>query len=221
MQRIVSYGACCLCNERVSKAAAGRHAKKCAPAHDASGGTPERVFALRVESPYTPAYWLDLEIKAKARLRDLDAFLRRIWLECCGHMSAFRIGPMSYSVDPDTSWGDERSMNAQVSEVIRTPNAKFTYEYDFGSTTELKLRVVGERTGAIGRPPLRLLARNEPLVWPCRICKGPATQICVYCMDGEAPFFCDEHANEHECEEGGFLPVVNSPRMGVCAYTGS
>jgi hypothetical protein len=81
--------------------------------------------------------------------------------------------------------------------------------------------VNGERTGAIGPKPLRLLARNEPLVWPCRICKGPATQICVYCTDGSEPFFCDEHANEHECEEGGFLPVVNSPRMGVCAYTGS
>jgi hypothetical protein len=205
----------------VSKAAAGRHAKKCAPDHDAPGGTPERVFALRVEGAYAPDYWLDVEIKAKARLEDLDTFLRAIWLECCGHLSAFRIGPISYSVAPDRSWGDERSMNARMSDVIRTPSAKFTYEYDFGSTTELKLRVVGERTGIIGRKPLRLLARNEPLVWPCRICKQPATQVCIYCIYGEEPFFCDEHADEHQCDEEPFLPVVNSPRMGVCAYTGS
>ncbi len=33
-------------------------------------------------------------------------------------------------------------------------------------------------------------------------------------------FFCDEHAEEHACEEESLLPVVNSPRMGVCGYCG-
>jgi len=34
-------------------------------------------------------------------------------------------------------------------------------------------------------------------------------------------FFCDAHADEHRCDgEEAILPIVNSPRMGVCGYTG-
>ncbi len=35
----------------------------------------------------------------------------------------------------------------------------------------------------------------------------------------ENPFYCDRHA-ETQDDEGVFLPVINSPRIGVCAYTG-
>jgi hypothetical protein len=34
-------------------------------------------------------------------------------------------------------------------------------------------------------------------------------------------FVCARHAAEHTCaDEESFLPVVNSPRMGACGYTG-
>lgn len=37
----------------------------------------------------------------------------------------------------------------------------------------------------------------------------------------ENPFFCETHAKRHECYNlDMLLPVVNSPRMGVCGYTG-
>jgi hypothetical protein len=41
-------------------------------------------------------------------------------------------------------------------------------------------------------------------------------------MSGEAdPFVCSDHARDHACgEEESLMPVVNSPRMGVCGYTG-
>jgi len=71
-----------------------------------------------------------------------------------------------------------------------------------------------------------LLSRNEPFKIPCCICdKAPATQICSICMyDGPAEF-CDKCAEKHaeECEDfadNASMPVANSPRMGVCAYTG-
>ena len=57
-------------------------------------------------------------------------------------------------------------MYARVGEVLR-PGLAFHDEYDFGSTTELKLRVAGMRDGQIGRRPLRLLARNDPAAWQC------------------------------------------------------
>jgi len=36
---------------------------------------------------------------ARATLTDLDGFLRDIWLECCGHLSAFDIGTVRYELD--------------------------------------------------------------------------------------------------------------------------
>ncbi|MGZ8519503.1 MAG: hypothetical protein ACXWX7_05065, partial [Candidatus Binatia bacterium] len=68
---------------------------------------------------------------------------------------------------------------------------------------------------------VRLLARNEPLVWPCDDCQAPATVVCPFCIDSGDGLFCDAHADAHEhAGEEVYLPVVNSPRMGVCGYTG-
>jgi len=44
---------------------------------------------LKVESTKDKNYWLYLDISMTSTLKSLDAFLREIWLECCGHMSAF------------------------------------------------------------------------------------------------------------------------------------
>jgi hypothetical protein len=33
-------------------------------------------------------------------------------------------------------------------------------------------------------------------------------------------FFCDKCGKKHKSHDEMFLPVVNSPRMGVCGYTG-
>lgn len=99
--------------------------------------------------------------------------------------------------------------------------SKVEYEYDFGSTTALTGELVGKRHGSIGREPVRLLARNEALVWPCAECEAPATMVCPFCIDSNDGLFCDAHADAHEhADEEVYLPVVNSPRMGVCGYTG-
>lgn len=210
-----------------------RHLTACTLAHDAKGGTPAELWRLRVQEAWGSLFWLDLEIKADARLGDLDRFLRDVWLECCGHLSAFTIGSVRYEVEVavyDLPVGlfdgpRPRSMHARLGEVVR-PGLAFRYEYDFGSTTELKLKVAGVRQGRIGRRSLRLLARNEPAAWQCAVCAAPATEICTWCTEElQSPFFCKEHARAHvtevhDEEEGALLPVVNSPRMGVCAYTG-
>jgi hypothetical protein len=33
-------------------------------------------------------------------------------------------------------------------------------------------------------------------------------------------FYCDKCLTKHECGDEMSLPVVNSPRMGVCGYCG-
>lgn len=227
-----SHGICALCGHRAAKAAMARHLVNCAPAHDAAEAAPAGLFRLRIDAPET-LYWLDVEIKADARLRVLDRFLRDVWLECCGHMSAFTIGGVRYEIA--TSGADSpfdfldgprpRGMNARLGDAA-SPDLVFHYEYDFGSTTGLRLKVASAREGRFGRRQLRLLARNEPPIWPCAVCSAPAAEICTVCLDErEDVFFCKDHARvhiggAHDADDAALLPVVNSPRMGVCGYTG-
>ncbi len=223
MKARVSTGVCALCKERLPKAAMGRHLDACAPRNDQRGGAASELWRIRAEAKGSPVYWIDLEVKGDAPLRKLDDLLRRIWLECCGHMSAFEIGGQRYTVFVDRELdlgGAERSMAARISSAL-TPGQRFGYEYDFGSTTHLMLKALGTRAGTGGRAPARLLARNDPPVWSCAVCAKPASAMCSYCAYEGNPFSCPEHVKKHACEDGeGFLPVVNSPRMGVCAYAG-
>ena len=225
MTRNTSYGTCALCGKRTSKAAMTRHLTRCSVEHEPSRGKPARLFHLRAEDAYSPIFWLDLEMRTSSTLADLDAFLREIWLECCGHLSAFDIEGTTYTVryGGPSLMGDssDRSMNVRLEEVLDV-GTRFYHTYDFGTSTELKLRVVGEREGRIGgREPLRILSRNEDPVWTCALCEQSATQICTYCMyEQENPFYCEAHAEDHDCDEEMLLPVVNSPRMGMCGYTG-
>jgi hypothetical protein len=224
MAKSTSSGTCALCGYRSSKAVMVRHVSGCAAEHDVSKGTPARLFHIRVEGAGAPLFWLDIEMKADASLKRLDEFLRKIWLECCGHLSAFRIDQAIYTIPIDHAFDDfrdERSMNYKVGEVLRPDGHKFSYEYDFGSTTYLNLRVMRSRESVIGRSLLRLLARNDPPVWPCEVCHQPSSLVCPLCLDAGKGFYCAAHSREHECgEDGVWLPVVNSPRMGTCGYMG-
>ncbi len=216
-----SFGICELCGARQSKAGIMAHLCKCLAEGGPLKGSPSELLQLRVQAKGSSVYWIDLEVRREARLKALDDFLRRVWLECCGHLSAFHINGVTYSVVVDRELGAalSRSMNCRIGDVL-TVGERFRHEYDFGSTTELTGQVWGLREGVIGRPPVRALARNEAPVWPCEVCGAPATLICGACADGEIGFCCDQHADQHGCGEEAMLPVVNSPRMGVCGYTG-
>ena len=89
-----------------------------------------------------------------------------------------------------------------------------------GTTTELTVKVLAAGTALMKRGEIKLAARNEPPVYQCSVCKEIATQICSQCVFDGNPFVCDDCAEEHECGEEMLLPVVNSPRMGMCGYTG-
>jgi hypothetical protein len=47
-----------------------------------------------------------------------------------------------------------------------------------------------------------------------------ATAVCAQCLYESKGFCCGAHAPDHDCGEDMLLPVVNSPRMGVCGYSG-
>jgi len=203
-----SEGKCIFCGKMFTKTGINRHLKthlKEKELENAKG----QSYLIKIESyPYRGSlpYFLSLWVDGEATMEDIDIFLRNIWLECCGHMSAF-----SHNQVP---------MSEKVKEVFYK-NLKLSYEYDFGSTTELQLTVL-EEYFVKADDEIVLLSRNEPLKWKCELCEDElATQICTihYSM------FCDICGEEHgkECsdfEDYGSMPIVNSPRMGVCGYDG-
>ena len=97
---------------------------------------------------------------------------------------------------------------------------QFSYEYDFGTTTELRLKVVGERLGSSPSSPfnVRLLARNYAPIYRCYVegCNRVGRWIDAW----EFEVLCEEHARERPSFEERFLSIVNSPRVGQCGYTG-
>ena len=115
-----------------------------------------------------------------------------------------------------------RDIDVPLEEVL-TVGQKFTHEYDFGSTTYLGLRVVAEREGVAhkGRNAIQVLTRNEPPVIACRECGKPAVVSQPGYYSGWDGALCQKcAAKDSEWGYEGMLPIVNSPRTGVCGYTG-
>jgi hypothetical protein len=229
MARQTSKGTCTFCHGEFSKSAMTRHLEACqqriaaeAKAESRQKAQKTRKFHFVVEGCDLPVYWMHLEITASTTLATLDQFLRNTWLECCGHLSAFEIGGVRYAVDAgmydDWNMG-EKSMRVRLDKVF-IPGQSCSYEYDYGTTTELRLRVISERAIATKGNAIQVLARNTPPVILCEICGKPATEVCSQCIFDNKGWLCDDCAEEHECGEEMLLPVVNSPRVGMCAYTG-
>jgi hypothetical protein len=213
-------GTCALCGYEGTKAALSKHLATCTLAHDDPKLKAEKVFQIRIQAEGTNMYWLDLEFKQKASLLELDRFLRDTWLECCGHLSMFIIQGQHYMIpSPMENDPGDKSMDVQASKVL-SAGLTFNHEYDFGTSTYLTLQVISEREGYFNSP-IRLLSRNNPHTWTCCKCEKAATWVNsqdVY--DSENPFYCNAHMKKHPDNDYAFLPTVNSPRMGMCAYTG-
>ena len=217
-------GKCSYCNEIMSKRAMKGHLEKCKAINTVKKGEAdtkdeERYFRILVEGYGLPQYWIYLDTPAKATLTALDNFLRDIWLECCGHLSAFEIEGIEYMSAPSKEDG-ERGMGVKLCNVL-SAGTQFEHEYDFGSTTTLKLKIVSEYMGGKKRTKVELMARNLSPRIKCAECEKEATQVCSTCYyEGVKAWLCDECMKTHECGEEMFLPVVNSPRTGVCGYSG-
>ncbi len=335
---VVTKGLCKFCNGEFDKAKMTQHLKHCkqraaAIAASTGDGTKQeqRLFQILAEGRYNPQYWMHLEIPASEPLFILDRFLRDVWVECCGHLSAFEIGGASYSDEPEDfsfeivgaevqeeeedevdedeeeyedlspeelaeeigkffdeeppEWRnmlpgelqveirkprsrddlvaflkerlnsmpkrislltlenveeqrslyfqkstlkflldmvEDRSLDVPLEKVLKV-GQKFTYEYDFGSTTELNLRVLSERDGVVQEgeedDSVTILARNVPPVILCKVCGKPATKVAGGYYNVEENAYCNKCARRSE-DADMMLPVVNSPRVGVCGYTG-
>jgi len=226
MKKFESYGKCYFCKRTFSKKGMTRHLQSCSKRKnilESSLGNKSikkvKIFHIIAEgNDYLSDYWLHIEVPAIATLEELDNLLRDVWLECCGHLSLFKIEDEIYFSEPDENW-EQEDMSIELSNVLSL-NKKFYHEYDFGSTTYLKLKVVSERESEIKDTSIRIIARNDPPPIMCSYCDKLSTEICTECLWSSGGWLCDDCAKKHKCSREMFLPVVNSPRTGVCGYTG-
>ncbi len=222
-----STGKCFFCHGVFAKSAMTNHLKACKERKALLAAPPQEgkrlarkatIYHIVVEGRELPKYWMHLEAPEDSRLEDLDQFLRDTWLECCWHLSGFTIDETTYESSPEPGIG-QKGMKRKLGDVLEA-GMKFYHEYDFGTTTELTLRVLSERVGVAKGRSIQVLARNEPPAIVCVSCGKAATQVCSECVwDGEG-WLCDKCASEHECGEEMLLPAANSPRVGMCGYTG-
>ncbi|MFH0959587.1 MAG: hypothetical protein V1897_12870 [Pseudomonadota bacterium] len=215
-----SKGRCVHCGMEIAKSGVNRHLAACASwkefltkAEHKKGGS-ETLYHLRIQAAGLPQFWLDLEMRGRGTLKDLDHYLRAIWLECCGHMSQFSFGGCR---------GKEISMGRRIQNVFELGN-ELTHIYDFGTSSETLIKAVGVREGRpVTSHSITLLVRNVMPETECLECKQPASWLCMECLieENEWGTLCDKHAESHPHNNYGEpIPLVNSPRLGLCGYVG-
>jgi hypothetical protein len=211
----MTRGSCARCEAVYTKAGMGRHLQTClTPAQP--GGQAGLLFAI--EGYRMSDYWLYVATSATATWADLDEFLRDIWVECCGHLSEFELRGIHFG-SPGLEGMADRAMSSAMGRAV-APGDRFRYRYDSGTTTELALRAVMAVDSPRGSRRVQLVARNDPPVIACGACGRPATAVCAECRHEDGGWLCGECAAGHPCGDDYLLPVVNSPRVGLCDYTG-
>lgn len=215
-----SRGVCTYCGQELAKGGVSKHLQACTKRREviaqaeSKGGATEKLYHLRVQSADSTLFWLDLEMRGSATLKKLDDYLRAIWLECCGHLSEFFA---------DGPWSAKVAMSRKVQDAFAR-NAELSHVYDFGSSSTTTIKLVSQREGVpTTKHPIVLMVRNLQPEAHCIVCGKPATVLCMECLyeDDTEGFLCDEHAEDHPHEDYGEpVPLCNSPRVGVCGYTG-
>jgi hypothetical protein len=215
-----SKGQCAYCGAEVTKSKVTNHLSAC-PKRKAIIAKVEQkkvesesLYHLRAQDAWRSEFWLDLEVRGSSTLKDLDSYLRGIWLECCGHMSQFSIGGWS---------GGEIPKKRRVDEVFQH-KIELTHIYDFGTSSETLIKVIGTREGKpTTTRPIALMVRNLMPEAMCLECGQPAVSLCMECVIDEEVWgtLCDEHVQGHPHDNYGEpIRLVNSPRLGMCGYEG-
>ncbi len=201
---------CLLCNSNYTTRGIGKHIRVCLENKlNNIEGKKATYYLIHVYPDYAKEYFLYLLVKENMKLKDLDKFLRDIWVDCCGHMSGF--------FDKNFNEISNKESIGKISHYMDT----VVYQYDFGDTTELQVKILEEYdVPSSFKGKIVLLARNAAPIIPCDECgERPAVEICQECQwNGDGGWLCEQCIEEHSCDDDMFLPVCNSPRTGICGY---
>lgn len=244
---VQTKGFCKYCAKEYTRTGMIRHLDSCkkrkAKISEESNKRRDKQYMLSISGKYDKDYWLIIETSGSNTLKKLDEFIREIWVECCNHLSGFTINGVFYENYSDGAGfleAPSRHMNYRLRDVV-VAGDEFSYEYDFGSTTELTIKVNSVREGEKTYNDIVILSRNNPPKIMCSQCgENEASFVEPEGYYTGKPFWCNKcMAEEDEPEEVDdfeedelvedrefylpefYLPICNSPRMGVCGYEGS
>lgn len=233
---VQTKGFCKYCGKEYTRSGMLRHLGACKNRKNKlameTGKRRCRHFQIVISGRYVGDYWLIIETSEDTTLKELDKFIRDIWVECCGHLSAFEIHGIQYESCPNTDvfWRTpSKNMNYRLKDVVEVGDS-ISYEYDFGSTTELILKIHSCGEGQKKNNEIVILSRNNPPKIVCSNCEQrEAKWVDPQGYYEGTPFWCEEclneqYGNDNEEEYYGpefLLSICNSPRMGVCGYEGS
>ena len=128
-------------------------------------------------------------------------------------------GPFGPFAGP--SRGSRRKAKVEHLRDLLKPGMTVGYEYDFGTTTELNIKVIAVVDRATPDGAVEVLARNHAPQIQCDRCgERLAVKICSECAWEGKGWLCKPCAARHKCGLEMLLSVVNSPRVGQCAYGG-
>ena len=205
-------GKCYYCNKELTEKTIKRHIKNCGEMKrkieelSAVDKKLRNQFILSIKPKYNGnEYCIYLSIDENLGLIHIDQFMRDVWLECCGHLSAFKINGKFYQ---------DYSMNTKLKDIL-VVNEKFEYEYDFGSTTYLKLEVIDVIKVPASFSQIEIIARNHEVKHFCEIC-GTEGEYFNYENDQWECKKCIDKDNDMISK----FDYSNSPRDGVCCYGG-
>ncbi|XP_077982578.1 uncharacterized protein LOC144437503 isoform X2 [Glandiceps talaboti] len=101
---------CNKCNTTIAKRQKNKHIDQCW----CEDGEPN-AFLVQVQSTqWSGAFELLLGLPLNATFRDLDKILRRVWMECCGHLSHFIIKKKKSSNRPSVEESVSSSLEGQA-----------------------------------------------------------------------------------------------------------
>jgi len=196
----------------------GKHLGTCTARQERIAATknrkPRSLIHLRIQDEYAPGFWFDVEADGTASLGDIDSYLRSIWLECCGHLSKFTTG----------GWGSSELAKPRRVDSVLKDSAELIHIYDFGTESTTRIKAMSSRQAEpLTRRPIVLMARNLIPEVQCVECDQPASHLCQECQqEHDSPgLLCKRHTQDHPHDEYGEpIELVNSPRLGLCGYTG-
>ena len=174
-------GYCKYCGKEYTRTGMLKHLQSCKKRMEVCENSKKMsaYYELMLYGTYNKDYWLIIQIKENATLECLDQFIRDIWVECCGHLSAFDIEGVRYEQIPDNDflWGEPaEDMSHKLQEVLEV-GMEIGYEYDFGSTTELTIKVADCYKALEQKENVTILSRNNPIQFTCSVCgKNPVTE---------------------------------------------
>jgi len=161
-------GKCGICHKDYTKIGFTKHLQNCISELSKYGetkGTIKRnVFLLMISTVDKPDYFLYILIDRRATLEMLDDFLRGIWLECCDNLSKFTIDWYEFMKGYDMFEEDQGVYGLEYAlDQLLEEESTFSYDYDFGSTTELILSVKKAYEDIAIADAITVVARNLPL----------------------------------------------------------